>query len=235
LPPTSFSFGDITGEKLNDWMLTLEDGYTAKDGEIHKLAGPRTVHNLYTNIGCFLRFCGIDPNPNSKHSYGIRQLVGTNVPGKNDLDPEAFPEQEWTKLMFVITEERDALALQTMVLTGPREQELTHLEWFDLEFDRIDENGDPAARVWFRCKYDKQGKSMFRTKTGKGRWVPLEQGLAEKLCAWQRKNGHRKYVFGTKTDKIEGHFLRYMKDYATLSRQDPNRWWQHKCRDIFAS
>jgi hypothetical protein len=24
--------GDITGEKLNDWMLTLDDGYTGKDG-----------------------------------------------------------------------------------------------------------------------------------------------------------------------------------------------------------
>jgi len=181
LPPTSFTFGDITGEKLNDWMLTLEDGYTAKDGKIRKLAGPRTVHNLYTNIGCFLRFCGIDPNPNSKHSYGLRQLVGTNVPGKNDLDPEAFPEQEWTKLMFVITEERDARALQTMVLTGPREQELTHLEWFDLELDRIDENGDPAARVWFRCKYDKQGKSMFRTKREKAAGCRRSRG-------WQRSS-----------------------------------------------
>lgn len=136
--------GDITGEKLNDWMLTLEDGYTAKDGKIHKPAGPRTVYNLYTHIGCFLRFCGIDPNPNSKHSYGLRLLMDASVPGKNDLDPEAFTEQEWTKFMFVITEERDTLALQTMVLTGPREQELTHLEWFDLELDRMDENGDPA-------------------------------------------------------------------------------------------
>lgn len=71
---------------MNDWMLTLEDGYTGKDGKLHKPAGPRTVYNLYTNIGCFLRFCGIEPSPNSKHSYGLRKLVGTNVPGKNDPD-----------------------------------------------------------------------------------------------------------------------------------------------------
>lgn len=57
--------------------------------------------------------------------------------------------------------------------------------------------------MWFRCKYDKQGRLMFRTKTGKDRWVPLEQGLAEKLCAWQRKNGHRKYVFGTKPTRLK--------------------------------
>ena len=52
--------GDITGEKLNDWMLTLEDGYTGKDGKIHKPAGPRTLYNLYTNIGCFESAWGPD-------------------------------------------------------------------------------------------------------------------------------------------------------------------------------
>src|SRR5579872_959484 len=69
-----------------------------------------------------------------------------------------------------------------------------------------------------------------------GGWPRFARALwAITLRAWQRKNGYRKYVFGTKADKVEGHFLRYMKEYATLSGQDPRRWWLHKCRDTFAS
>lgn len=123
--------------------------------------------------------------------------------------------------MFVITDERDALAFELFLKTGPREQELANLEWPDLELD--------FPRVWYRCK---QG---FRTKTGKNRWVPLEQGLAEKLRAWRQKNPSTRYVFGTSEDKVEGHFLRRMKAYAKLSGQNPERWWLHKCRDSFAS
>ena len=84
-------------------------------------------------------------------------------------------------------------------------------------------------RVWYRCK------AGFRTKTGKSRWVPLEAGLAERLRAWQQKNGNRKYVFGTPEDKIEGHFLRRIKAYAKLSGQHPERFWLHKCSDSFAT
>ena len=171
--------GDITGERVNDWMLVLEAGYKGPDGKEHKAASPRTVYNLFTNLGCFLRFCGIEPNPSSRHSYGLRKLAGTNVPGKNDPDPEAYTQEEWTKFMFVITDERDALAFELFLKTGPHEQELANLEWPDLELD--------FPRVWYRCK---QG---FRTKTGKNRWVPLEQGLAEKLCAWRRKNPNTRY------------------------------------------
>jgi integrase len=219
--------GDITGEHVNNWMLVLEDGYTSREGKVHKPAGPRTVYNLYTNIGCFLRFCGIEPNPSSKHSYGLRKLVGTNVPRKNDPPPEAFTQEERDKFFFVITDERDALAFELYLKTGPRERELTNLEWADLELD--------FSRVWYRCKKDATGKFTFRTKTGNDRWVPLEKDLAEKLRAWREKNPNTRYVFGTKADKIEGHFLRLMKHYAKLSRQEPAQFWLHKLRDSFAS
>ena len=84
-------------------------------------------------------------------------------------------------------------------------------------------------RVWYRCK------PGFRTKTGKDRWVPLEKGLAAKLRVWRQRNPNTRYVFGTKDDKPEGHFLRLMKHYAKLSGQDTERFWLHKCRDSFAT
>ena len=197
---------DVTGDRVNDWMLVLEDGYVGRDGKLHKPAGPRTVYNLYVNISCFLRFCGIEPNPNTRHS-GLYRLQGVNVPGKHETDPEAFSQEEMDRFFFVITDERDALASELFLKGGPREQELANLEWTDLNL-----NGAPSAA--YQCK------EGFRTKTGKSRRVPLEHGLANKLAAWREKNPGSRYVFPTKDDKVEGHFLRLMKHYARLSGQD---------------
>jgi integrase len=212
---------DVTGDRVNDWMLVLEDGYVGPDGKVHKPAGPRTVYNLYVNISCFLRFCGIEPNSNTRHS-GLRRLQGVNVPGKHETDPEAFSQEEMDRFFFVITDERDALAFELSLKSGPREQELANLEWTDLNL-----NGMPS--VAYQCK------EGFRTKTGKSRRVPLERGLANKLAAWREKNPGSRYVFPTKDGKVEGHFLRLMKHYARLSGQDPERFWLHKLRDTFAT
>jgi integrase len=89
--------------------------------------------------------------------------------------------------------------------------------------------------IWYHCKKYTGGKFTFRTKTGKDRWVPLEEKLAEKLRARRKKNPNTRYVFGTKADKVEGHFLRLVKHYAKLSGQNPGRFWLHKMRDSFAS
>jgi hypothetical protein len=66
-----------------------------------------------------------------------------------------------------------------------------------------------------RSKESSPPRGSDRTQT-----ITLEEGLAEKLHAWRRENGDRKYVFGTKADKVEGHFLRSMKQYAKLSGQE---------------
>jgi hypothetical protein len=111
--------GDVIGDRVNDWMLVLEDGYVGPDGKVHKPAGPRTVYNLYVNISCFLHFCGIEPNPNTRHS-GLRRLQGVNVPGKHESDPEAFSQEEIGRFFFVITDERDALAFELFLKSGAR-------------------------------------------------------------------------------------------------------------------
>jgi hypothetical protein len=54
------------------------------------------VYNLYTDLGCFLRFCGIEPNPTNKHSSGVRKLVGTNVPGKTIRRQKHSRKKSWT-------------------------------------------------------------------------------------------------------------------------------------------
>jgi hypothetical protein len=39
------------------------------------------------------------------------------------------------KFFFVIADERDAMAFELFLKTGPHERELTNLEWSDLDLD----------------------------------------------------------------------------------------------------
>jgi integrase len=125
-----------------------------------------------------------------------------------------------TKFFFVITKERDALAFELMLKTGPREQELANLEWSHLALGN-------TPTVSYKTR------DNFRTKTGKSRTIPLERGLAERLAAWQVKNPTSRLVFPTETAKVEGHFLRLCKEYAKLSGQHEAKFWLHKFRDTF--
>jgi len=126
------------------------------------------------------------------------------------------------KFFFVITDERDALAFELFLKSGPREQELANLEWTDLNL-----NGTPS--VAYQCKLG------FRTKTGKSRRVPLERRLADKPAAWRQKNPNNRYVFPTQSGGVEGHLLRIMHQYVKASGQNPDRFWLHKLRDTFAT
>jgi len=38
--------GDVTGDRVNDWMLVLEDGYVGPDGKEHKSAAPRSADHV---------------------------------------------------------------------------------------------------------------------------------------------------------------------------------------------
>jgi integrase/recombinase XerD len=173
----------------------------------------RTVCNLYIGIACFLHFCGID------HKTLLPQA---ERPTPVEETPECFSPEEMKKFFFVITDERDALAFGMFLKTGPREQELANLEWADLDLG-------PSPVVRYRVK------DGFRTKTGKSRTVPLEKGLAQKLEAWKLKQAGTRYVVGTGEDKVEGHFLRIMKEYVEQAGMNPENFWLHKLRDTFAT
>src|SRR6202042_1490727 len=126
------------------------------------------------------------------------------------------------KFFFNIVNERDALAFELFLRSGPREQELANLEWTDLVL-----GPNPVVKY--------QTKNGFRTKTGKSRTIPLEGGLAQKLTAWHVKNPTARLVFPTDEGKVEGHFLRICKAVALSSGQVPSNFWLHKLRDTFAT
>jgi integrase/recombinase XerD len=199
---------DITKQDLKDWMLKLRVG-----DEKHTAVSHNTVCNYYISIACFLHFCGVDHKKLLPHS---------ERPSPAEETPEAYTQEEMTNFFFVITNERDALAFELLLKTGPREREMTNLEWKHL-------NLGPTPTVSYTTREN------FRTKTGKSRTVPLERGLAQKLIAWRAKNLSARFVFPTDEGKVEGHFLRICKAVALRSGQDPSNFWLHKFRDTFAT
>jgi integrase/recombinase XerD len=201
---------EVTKQNLKDWMMKLRQGdpSTGRKPVCH-----RTVCNLYDSVAAFLMFAGVDHK---------KLLPQCERPTPVEQTPEAYTVQEWNKFMFVITDERDALAFEFLQKTGPREREMTYLEWTDL-------NLGPNPTVKF------QTKEGFRTKTGKSRVVPLERSLANKLTEWQAKNQGSRLVFPTAKEEVEGHFLRKMKEYAKKAGLNPADFWLHKCRDTFAT
>jgi integrase len=99
-------------------------------------------------------------------------LPQSERPSPVEETPEAYTEEQMSKFFFVITKERDALAFELMLKTGPREQELANLEWEHLDLGK-------TPTVSYRTR------DNFRTKTGKSRTIPLERGLADRLAAWE--------------------------------------------------
>jgi len=139
--------------------------------------------------------------------------------------PEAYEEIEVRRFFAALTRERDRLAFEFLLKTGVREREMTTLEWTDLQLGK-----EPTVTIQARKPHLK-----FRTKTGKGRTIPLQKGLALQLRLWREKNPDTRLVFGTKGDKEDSHFYRICVETAEAAGMDPARFWLHKWRDTFGT
>jgi integrase len=197
---------EITGDDLRAYMHALE-----RRGVTH-----RTVCNHYTAIACFLKFCGIDHK---------NLLPKDERPRPDDGTPEAYEESEMKKFFAALSDERQSLAFELLLKTGLRMREMATLEWGDFHF-----GGSPAVTVQSRKPH-----LNFRTKTGKGRTVPLEKNLALKLEFWRDRNIGRKLAFGTDKDREDRHWHRYCRAIAKRAGMDPEKFWVHKFRDSFAT
>ncbi len=197
---------EVDAEDLRRYMAALR-----KRGLSH-----RSVCNNYTSIACFLKFCGIDHK--NLLSYQER-------PAPDDATPEAYEESEVRVFFAALTRERDRLAFEVLLKVGLREREMSTLEWTDLFL-----GGTPTVTIQARKPHLK-----FRTKTGKGRTIPLEKNLALKLAAWRVKNPTTRLVFGTCTDKEDSHYYRTCVEIAERAGMDRKKFWLHKWRDTFGT
>jgi integrase len=196
----------ITGDDLRHYMDALEQRGLKQ----------RSVCNHYTAIACFLKFCGVD------HKI---LLDKDQRPRPDDGVPEAYEKHEMEKFFAVAKDERQYLAFELLLKTGLRMREMATLEFTDFHF-----GDNPTVSVQPRKPH-----LNFRTKTGKGRVVPLEKELALKLKLWRDRNIGKRLVFGTDKDKEDRHWHRYCQQIAKAAKLDPKKFWVHKFRDSFAT
>lgn len=187
----------------------------------------RTVYNHFAHIRAFLRSCGVD----------VKKLIPEkkDLPQKNDPLPEAYTQEEVEKFLAACNSARDRMVFEFFLKTGVREKELAYAEWSDIRWT------EGVLLVQNKPHYD------FHTKTGKPRKITLEAVLLEKLAAWRRCRPNTRFVFGTKTDKPNGHFLEACKRTAhraglncghcapCLEKDECERWYLHKFRATFAT
>lgn len=187
----------------------------------------RTVYNHFAHIRAFLRTCGVD----------VKALLPDKKdrPQKNDPLPEAYTQVEVECFLAACTTRRDRLVFEFFLKTGVREKELAYSEWSDIRWSQN------ILIIQNKPHYG------FRTKTGKPRNLTLESGLLAKLEEWKRSRPGTRFIFGTGSDKPNGHFLEACKRTARraglncghcapcIKKGECERWYLHKWRATFAT
>jgi hypothetical protein len=125
----------IATKDLKAWMMKLRSGYGDREAISHN-----TVCNYYILAVAYLHFCGVDHK---------RLLKQSERPTPVEETPEEYSEAEMEKFFFAITNERDALAFELLLKTGPREQELAHLQVRHLDLDAAEPTISYITRASF--------------------------------------------------------------------------------------
>lgn len=172
---------------------------------------PRTVSNRWQTIQAFLKHHGIS---------GLTKRG--DAPRFVEVEPEAYTKEEVTAFLAACTPDQ-RLLFEFLLKTGARMQEAMYCTWADLDFK------EKTFRVRAKPEHG------FRPKSWEERTVPLEEGLAAKLEALQRRLHKCDLVFGTRNGKPNTKMLLVCKRIARRAGQDENNFWLHKWRATFAT
>jgi integrase/recombinase XerD len=89
-----------------------------------KRQSPRSVYNKFENVMTFLK------------AQKVRDLIGKNDwPRFTEEEPEVYEQEEVNKL-FAACDHEERLWYEFFLMTGMREQEVTHVYWSDINFAR---------------------------------------------------------------------------------------------------
>ena len=155
----------------------------------------RTRSNRFGSLCTFLRFCKVD----------VASIVPRETRKKLSrfpkTEPTAYVQDELDRLLFVC-DDYYRLLFTFLSNTGFGMQEAMYLTWADVSFvDRV-------VSV-------KRKPGVFEVKDYEERSVPLLTSLAAALLVWQQRRKNTRLVFGTRSDRPNGHWLEYLKAYAT--------------------
>jgi integrase/recombinase XerD len=174
----------------------MED-LTRADVQLHiaqMIAGkksPATVKNVLTAIRAFLRKQGLDG----------KIVQNTDAPRIHKKLPHIYTQKQISALLAASSNE-DRLVWSLFLATGLREQELSHLGYEDVLFER--------SIVHLHAKPDLK----FKLKDAEERQIPLPADLVEQLKRRRELRPKDRLVFPTDGGFPEGHFLRRLKEIA---------------------
>jgi integrase/recombinase XerD len=175
-----------------------------------KKLSPRTVYNKFENVMSFLK------------AQGVRELVGKNDwPRYVEDEPEIYEDLD---KFFAACDEEERVWFEFFLMTGMREQEVTHATWSDVNLSR----GVVAVR--YKAEYG------FSPKTYRGREIPISSRLMSSLKKWKTKaDGTSPLLFPTSGGRPRLNFLDRCKAAATRAKLNPDSFWLHKFRATFAT
>jgi integrase/recombinase XerD len=218
---------DVTGQDVNDWYTSLKDaGYAT-----------RTCQTRYQTLRGFLMACGVNL------TVLIDSATHRRLRKKPDQKTEPYTDEQVNRLLAACTDYY-RVVFTLLLSTGLRMQEAMNLTWQQIRWDdnQIFIKGEQEIHL-----RDKQRVIRFKTKTGKGRTVPMFHSLKVALLEWREQHPNTTFVVGTKSDLPNTHWLEYLKDFARAAnlncgvckscsdRSECEEFYLHRFRHTFAA
>ena len=172
-----------------------------------KKQSDRSVSNKFENVMSFLK------------QNKITGLIGkTDWPVFTEEEVSVYTQEELDQF-FAACNDVETLWFKTFYFTACREQEIMHLSWSDIDFER--------SIVTVR-----ENKEFgFKPKAYKGRFIPISSGLLTLLKAWKKQSDRTcGLVFPTAGCKPKQNFLDECKTIAERAELNKNDFYLHKFR-----
>ena len=169
----------------------------------------KTCVMRYTALRGFLRWCGvqvekvIDPSTHKRLAVKIAVITAPFDPA--DLDK-----------LYTACDEYHRVVFQFLLATGLRYREANHLTWSNVDFNRNVILVPREQKVNRKYRSRKTGKVVtagveFQPKSRKSREVPIFGSLRTLLLKWREQHPDTVYVFGTRSDMPDNHWLEWGK------------------------
>jgi integrase len=191
----------------------------------------RTIHNRHMALRSFILTLGFTVEQ-------VKAIAGRRAPKFEKTMPEIYEPHELKAFFASLDDEYDQLLFDTLLTTGLREREATHLEWTDISFTR------KTLQVKSKPRYG------HKIKDSEERELPTTAALVKRLQAYRKKNPDGRLVFGRQggdIDEPDGHLLRRLKGLAkkaglncgecgtcvSTEGAECERWFLHKFRATY--
>jgi integrase/recombinase XerD len=178
-----------------------------------KEQSPRSVYNKFESVMTFLK------------AQKVRDLIGKNDwPRFTEEEPEIYEKEELNAL-FAASDPHERLWFEFFLMTGMREQEVTHTYWSDVDLNH--------AVVRVTHKPDRG----WTPKAYREREIPIPEKLVRSLKLWKANRTDKacNLVFPTSGCKVKLDFLDCLKAIAERAELNKDDFWLHKFRSTFAT